>query len=424
MSVSVCREEHVPVFNLVGVNHKTLPLEQREIFARMNSDSTALLRSVASHCALDEVAVLSTCNRFEIITAGCESEKNILNFIESRIKKPLELDHFYRLRNEDTLRHFFRVASSLDSMVVGEAQILGQVKDAYRKSAASGYAGKYLHHLFQFAFRLAKKIRTSTGVSEKGISLSYIAVKLAQQIFGDLSGRTVLVIGSGQMGELAAVHLKSYGCDNIIVANRTLERASELAKRLGGSAVSFTEVERYVLQSDVVIGSVSVEQPILKTSSLRERRSNKPVFLIDLGVPRNFPTALGEIDNVYLYDIDDLGKISDENRELREEAARDAEVIIEYGVHQFEKWLRKIAVEPAVVDMRTRVAAVCQSELQKGLENIIESDELSRVLPDLSYRISQKVSHDFSQTCNTCVCKDLDDMSLFPILLDPKADKG
>ena len=410
----------MPVFNLVGVNHRVLALDQREVFAGIESDPLELLRSVSRSCADAEVAVLSTCNRFEIISIGSDAEGHILDFLSSRLRRAVPLDRLYRLRGQETLRHVFRVAASMDSAVLGEPQIISQVKEAYRRSIACGCAGKYLHQLFQFAFRLSKKIRTNTGIAERGISLSYIAVKLAEQLFESLANCRVLVIGAGEMAELLAVHLRTYGCRDITIANRTIEHAVSLAERVDGAAVSFAEAERCAACADVVISSTAAAEPILKTSFFSSLKRQMPLFVIDFGVPRNIAAGVGDLENIYLYDIDDLGRIAQQNQGLRLEAAKDAEVMVEYGVREFEKLLHRIALQPEIVDFRGRVQKICTVELQRSLADVLDEDELGRILPELSRRIGSKVMHDATTAFKHCGCRDIEDPLILPCFFDER----
>ena len=381
--------------NLVGVSHKTLSVEGREALARVTGGKPGkeALRELAMKVGLKEGALISTCNRFEVISVGDDREDSIVSFLGAALPNVPINTAVYRLKDREAVRHLFKVAGSLDSLAVGEAQILGQVKDAYNDAVGEKFAGRYLHSLFQFAFRLAKRVKGETAVSERGISVSYIAVQLSARIFEDLSDKSVLIIGSGKMAELTALHLKNKGCTRIVVANRTLERAVELASQLGGSAIRLDEIGHALEQVDMVIGSIYADATVLDVNVVKRRKKRSPLFLIDLGVPRNFSPALGEIDGVYLYNIDDLGKIADENRSLREEASKDAEVIIDYGVFRFESWLRRVGNASTVVGLRERIRELCTSELENAFRRRPEDLELGVITDKVSHAISQKVSH-------------------------------
>jgi len=400
--VGTQRKEGLPPdIHLMGVNHKTLSVMEREALARVEKNRTDLLGDLRRGCEMGEVSLLSTCNRFEVLYVGNNAASEVINILQATLDVPISSSSFYRYRNEEAYRHLFNVASSLDSMVVGEAQILGQVREAYRKSVALGYAGRYLHQLYQQALRIAKKVRTHTKIAERGVSISSIAVRLAQQIFGELSDRTVLIVGSGKMAELAALHLKTNGCENIIVANRTQERAVELAEQIGGKSISLSEIAVHLSQVDVVIGSIAIDRPLIEISSLVKTKRAKPIFLIDLGVPRNFSPSLAKVDDVYLYNIDDLAVLAEENKALRDDAAKDAELIVEYGVFQFSRWLKKVAADPDVIDFRKKVESVCDFELRRVLEKTVEPDRVSEILPELSHRISQKLSHEVTRVMSS-----------------------
>jgi len=383
-----------PRLVLTGVSFRTLDIEWREKLAQRAPKPEQLAHQIVQKGLAKEAAVISTCNRFEILSVGGDGG-GIRGFFESLIDSPItQPDTLYQYLDAKAVRHLYRVSSSLDSMVVGEAQILGQVKRAYQQAVEVGSIGSHLHHLFQSAFHVAKKVRAHTDIAQHGVSLSYVAVKLAQQIFSDLGAVSVLVIGSGEMAELSALHLCSHGCQKIVVANRTVERAAELAARFGGLAVSLGDVDRVLDQVDIVIGSISIDRPLLTRASLRSRRGDRPLFLIDLGVPRNFSSELSDLDNVYLYNIDDLATIASDNKALRDAAAKDAEIVIEYGLMQFERWRAKLAVQPDIIDLRASIQRICATELEQNLRHIegISPD----VVAHLAYAISQKVGHELT----------------------------
>lgn len=384
-----------PRLVLTGVSYKTLTIDGRERLARAIPEPELLAERVVREGLATEAAVISTCNRFEIVSVGGEGG-GIRRFFESLIGSASNPDDvLYQYLDDSAVRHLYRVSSSLDSMIVGEAQILGQVKKAYQRAIEVGSVGSHLHHLFQSAFNVAKKVRAHTDIAQHGVSVSYVAVRLAEQIFSDLGTATVLIFGSGEMAELAALHLCSRGCRKIIVANRTVEKAAQLAERFGGSAVSLGDVDRVLDQADIVIGSISIDKPIVTRAALRSRQGDRPLFLIDLGVPRNFSPELAELDSVYLYNIDDLSGIADENRALREAAAQEAELIIEYGLAQFERWRQKRVAQPEIVDLRERVREICEREVRELLGSAeLATDETAE---RLAHAISQKISHELTR---------------------------
>ena len=383
-----------PPVVLTGVSFRTLDLNGREKLARHAPQPEHLAQRIVKEGLAKEAAVISTCNRFEILSVG-GTGAGIRSFFESIIGvKATSHEQLYQLHDQRAVRHLYRVSASLDSMVLGEAQILGQVKQAYRQAVQAGSIGAHLHHLFQSTFNVAKKVHSHTEIAQHGVSVSYVAVRLAQQIFSNLGDTTVLIIGSGEMAELSALHLCSHGCKRIIVANRTVERAAELAERFGGVAVALADIERILDQVDIVISSVSVDHPILTRRSISLRGKNKPLFLIDLGLPRNIAPELSELESIYLYNIDDLATIATENRALREAAAQEAELIIEYGLLQFERWRAKVTAQPEIVDLRARVQRICSDEVARVVTKDLNIQE--ELATKLAYAISQKVAHELT----------------------------
>jgi glutamyl-tRNA reductase len=384
-----------PKLLVTGVSFRTVGVEWREKLAQRAPQPEKIADSVVRAGLAREAAVVSTCNRFEIVSAGGDGG-GIKSFFQSLIDFPGHADAaLYQLRDTDAVRHLYRVSASLDSMVIGEVQILGQVKKAYQQAVQQGCVGFHLHHLFQSAFQVAKKVRSHTDVASHGVSLSYVAVRLAQQIFRDLSETSVVIVGSGEMAELAALHLCSHGCRKIIVANRTVERAAQLAERFGGFAVSLADLDRVLDTADIVIGSISIDRPILSRSGVESRRTERPLFLIDLGVPRNFGSDLSEVDNVYLYNVDDLASVAAENKALRDAAAKEAEIVIDYGLLQFERWRRKLEVQPEIVDLRRAIESICRTEVVEGL-SAQGAAVSAEVVQRISHAISQKVGHELT----------------------------
>lgn len=399
---------------LVGVNHRTLSVDHRELIASL--DTSSVLKELSSDQGV-ETAILSTCNRFEILSIGAKAVTNVVDRFSDSIGQDLPFDSIYSYQDSEAVRHFFRVASSLDSMVLGEPQILGQVKNAYEQAKERGSLGPQMHRLFQFAFRTAKKVRLNTGISENAVSVSYLAVRLAEQVFGDLSQRSALVIGSGETAELAVLHLKSRGCGDIIIANRTVNKAAVLAERVGGTAIGLDRVSTVLDKVDIVFGSIQIDRPVLRASSLASRDPRNAMLLIDLGVPRNFAPLLGERDGVYLYNVDDLERLADENRNLRKEAASDAEIIVEHGLFQFERWLQRFSMQPELVDIRSRVQGICEAELRKSLKSHTNLESVESVIPELSRSLGRKLAHDVTKVIEEHSGSDLE-LTLSKLLED------
>jgi glutamyl-tRNA reductase len=359
---------------IFGVNHQTAPVAVREKLAYAEAEiMPALLRLKQQATSLNEAALVSTCNRVEVIGAGADPERAAQDTVQflatDRMVKPeLFQSAVYSLEARAAARHLFRVGASLDSMVVGEPQILGQMKLAYAQAAAAGTAGAILHRAFHKAFSVAKHVRKSTLIGRGAVSVSTAAVKLAGKIFDSLSDKTVMLMGAGNMAELTARSLKRLGIESLLITSRSFDNAVSLARELGGTAVPFDNFRPYLKMADVVIGSLAVAEPVFGPaefdSIIRERRY-RPLFGIDLGVPRNFDARLNSLENVYLYDIDDLGKVALESREERQREAQRAEPIVELEVDSFMKWLAGLKLVPAIKEIRTSIEQLRMRELER-----------------------------------------------------------
>ena len=359
---------------ILGVNHRTAPVAVRERLAYADAEiTTALGRLKAASPAINEVALLSTCNRVEIVgvaQTAAHASTQATGFIAS--DRGVEARSFspslYSYEARAAVRHLFRVGASLDSMVVGEPQILGQLKNAYAQAAAAGTAGLVLHRAFHKAFAVAKRVRKATLIGHGSVSVSSAAVGLAGKIFDTLSDKTAMLIGAGKMAELTARNLKRLGIESLLITSRTFDNAVGLARELGGTAVPFDNFRPYLKMADVVIGSLAATRPVIGPeefeSVIRERRY-RPVFLIDLGVPRNFDARLHDMENVYLYDIDDLSTVVHESRGEREREASKAEEMVELEVESFLKWLDGLDLVPAIKDIRSSVEQLRDDELAR-----------------------------------------------------------
>ena len=321
---------------IVGVSHKTAPVEIRERLAFPEDALQAALAELVGRERIAEAMILSTCNRVEIVAEGPDDDP-IRNFLCEYHSIPTDAvsKHLYSFKNTDAIRHVFRVTASLDSMMVGEPQILGQVKEAFRIASDAGTIGMHLSALMNRAFAVAKKVRSETGISQSAVSISYAAVELARKIFGDLHGKTVMIIGASKMGELAAKHLRRNGVSSVLVTNRTFERAVELAKIFEGAAVPFEHIADHMDRADIVITSTGAPHFIITkpvAEQLIHRRKNKPVFFIDIAVPRDVDPSVNDLDNIFLYDIDDLQQVVDSNMKERLNEATRAEEIVDHEV--------------------------------------------------------------------------------------------
>jgi glutamyl-tRNA reductase len=358
---------------VVGLNHKTTPIEWRE---RLHFPTDTLedpLEKLAHYTEGGERVILSTCNRVEIyghvrhLAHGSSRLQQFLSDYHGIVADTLT-PYLYAHHGETALRHLFRVVSSLDSLVIGEPQIAAQVKEAFAIARHANATGTVFNQVFERAFAVAKRVRTETRIGEQAVSVSYAAVELAKKIFQDLSAKTVLILGAGEMSELTARHLISQGVRHLLVANRTLEHATDLASRLQGQGVALAELGTYLHQADIIVSSTGAPDIVLHKADVQsalKRRKNRPMFFIDIAVPRDIDPAVNGLANVYLYDIDDLQHVVEENRKAREREAVLAEAIITREVEDVLKWFDEQQVVPAVVRLRRKAEAIRHQELEK-----------------------------------------------------------
>ena len=389
---------------LIGVNHKTAPVEIRERLAFSDEACAAGLRRIVDGNVVREGLIVSTCNRVEILSAttsellesGAGQVTNFLDVAGSLPAGFLER-HIYRHTDEDAVRHLFRVASSLDSMVVGEPQVLGQVRHAYSLAVEVGTAGRVLNRLVHHTFRVAKRVRTETGIAANAVSISYMAVELGKKIFDSLKGSTVLLIGAGEMAELSARHLMNAGAARVVIANRTEETARQIADEFGGVSISLDQMDQFLAEADVVICSTGAPTYVLteeRTRKALERRRNRPTCLIDISVPRNIDPAIGNIPNIFLFDIDDLESVITSNIREREREAERAELIVQSEVMQFQQTLRLMDVGPSIGALREKLQEVARAEMarqRKRLGPLTKDQEAA--IESLLMSTVNKISH-------------------------------
>lgn len=388
---------------IVGLNHRTAELGVREAVAFPDEQLDDVNRNLCSLEGLDEAAVVCTCNRVEVVgctRVGGEVTGRIAEFL--RRAQPDERSHdlaphLYNYTGRDAVRHLFRVASSLDSMVVGEPQILGQLKQFYARAASVGATGAVLHRWFHKAFSVAKRVRTETAIAGRAVSVSSAAVELAASIFDHLQGKTALLIGAGKMGQLAARHLLANGVGDLMVTNRTFDRAVEVARDFRATPLPFDHFAKYLPMADIVIGSTAAASYVLTEpmvhDALRERKG-RPMLCIDLSVPRNFEPRINAVDNVYLYDVDDLGQLTEENLDERHREADKAERIVSEEVEAFWRWLGHLEVVPTIVALREKMEAIRRAELQKTLHGLKELGPRERdALESMTEAIVNKILH-------------------------------
>ncbi len=360
---------------LVGLSHHTAPVEVREQLAFDNGRFEPALRGLVALPAVDECVIVSTCNRVEVLACGPSGDAvaaALPAFLaaEHGVAPEAIGDRLYTYRGREAVRHLFRVAASLDSMVVGEPQILGQLKEQYQIAAALGASGRVLHRAFHKAFSAAKRVRSETGIAARAVSVGSAAVELAKEIFDRFQDKTALLIGAGAMGELTARALLALGTGTLMVVNRTFERASAIAGELDGIAVPFDKLGRTLPLADLVISAAGGDRPLLGRAdvhdAMRERRG-KPMFLIDLAVPRSFEPSINALDGVYLYDIDDLEGVIADNKGARAGEAAIAERIVEGEVDTFCKWLDGLDAVPTMVELREKIERIREGEIARYL---------------------------------------------------------
>ncbi len=369
---------------LLGVNHKTTPVEVREKIALSTGYEEPLI-ALKNITGVKEYYLLSTCNRVELLLvtdAGAEVEDAIIEFLfGSRIPREECRNYLYLHYGEEAIHHLFMVAASLDSMVVGEAQILGQLKEAYRHAAQFNCTGPLLNKLLHKSFSVAKRVRTETAIGSSAVSISYAAVQLAKKIFGNLQEKKVMLVGAGEMAELAAEHLVGQGVGSVVVANRTLARAVDLAKRFNGTAVSIEELVSQLEHVDIIISSTGATDIILykeQVKAIMRSRMNKPLFFIDIAVPRDLDPKLIDIDNVYLYDIDDLSSVVEMNKSERDKEAIKASRIVDEETLKFQRWCQGMAVTPTIQALKSRIESIGRNELERTLTRMGDISEKDR----------------------------------------------
>jgi glutamyl-tRNA reductase len=389
---------------IVGLNHRSAPIDVREGVAIEHSYVRNALKKLRQYSAVHEGVILSTCNRVEVVAAtsdGQAASEAIGAFLDGqraeRHAAPLE-GHVYSYQGAEAVRHLFRVAASLDSMVVGEPQILGQLKEYYDAAQAAGTVGSILHRLFHRSFSVAKRVRSETAIGSGAVSVSSVAVELAKRIFDRFDDKTVMLIGAGKMGDLMARYLQGSGVHSMMVTNRTFERAVELAEKIKGSPIRFEDFPRYLKLADLVIGCAGAPDMIIDASLiervLRERKQ-KTMFLIDIGDRRNFDPKINDLDNAYLYNIDDLRSVAEGNLQGRTSEAEKAEAIVQEEVEGFLRWFGALDQVPTITALRQRFEEVRRQEIERGLGRGLKdlSPAQRGALDDLTSAMINKLLH-------------------------------
>ncbi|MEW8511984.1 MAG: glutamyl-tRNA reductase [Candidatus Thiodiazotropha sp.] len=383
----------------LGLNHKTAPVDIREKVTFGPDIIAGALRSLQENPAVEETVILSTCNRTELYCSLSQEDhepladwvSNFHGLSEDRIT-PYLYSHF----GLDAVKHLLRVSCGLDSLVLGEPQILGQVKSAFQTATDAGTTGKMLFKLFQHAFTAAKQIRTDTAIGNSPVSVAFAAVSLAKQIFSELSEQTALLIGAGETVELAARHLSQNGIGRIIVANRTVERAHTLAAQFDGYAIALTELSGHLAEADIVISSTASPLPVLGKgsveSALKERR-HRPIFMVDIAVPRDIEPEVADLSDIYLYTVDDLDEVIQENMRSREEAAEQAEEIIDHYVGEYMGWLRSLDAVGLIQDYRNYAERLRDEVMQKALGQLGRGKPPEEVVQFIAHTLTNKLLH-------------------------------
>jgi len=409
----------------LGINHQTAPVEIREKVTFAPEQMTQALQQAAQLDEVNEAVIVSTCNRTELY---CEVSEQYQNSLKHWLAEFHQLDagelepYIYQYQDQEATRHLFRVASGLDSMVLGEPQILGQLKSAYDVACSSSVVKTVLGRLFQHGFTVGKRVRTDTAIGSNPVSVAFAAVSLSKQIFGDLSQLHALMIGAGETIELAARHLKGQGIGGLTIANRTLERAQNLADELGADAVTIGEIPERLVNADIVVSSTASQLPILgkgATETALKKRKHRPIFMVDLAVPRDIEPQVGALDDVYLYTVDDLKEVIDENRRSREEAASEALDIIHSEVIHFDHWIKTHQSADEIRKLRSTAELKKQECLKKAYGMLENNEDMDKILQTLASNLTNKLIHGPTVEMRKALKEnDVDKIELLHSLLD------
>jgi glutamyl-tRNA reductase len=394
---------------LIGLNHKSAPINIREKLALSKNDTIHAMNELMQIPFFWEMCIFSTCNRVEILVVSNLSDEVVRRQVTDKwfeyLSTHREIDkhelqpYFYIHQDLNAVRHIFRVASSLDSMIIGEPQILGQIKESYRQAVRKKTAGVLINRLLHRTFSVAKRVRSETGIGDSAISISYAAIELGRKIFGSLRNKPVLLIGAGEMAELAVDHLIRHHAGKIFVANRTYDRGMQLASRYNGCAIRFEELLDQLINVDIVISSTSASACILTKKQMKKvmkLRKQRPIFFIDIAVPRDIDPDINQLENAYLYDIDDLQDVIDTNVNQRKKEALRAERIIDEAVVRFEEWLNNLDIVPTIKALRNKLEEITRFEIHKTCQSLQKKDieQLYPALEKMGSAIMNKFLHD------------------------------
>lgn len=383
----------------LGLNHTTAPVEIREKVAFSGEILPDVLSELKQKDGIDEVAILSTCNRTEIYCSlEANSQQELIAWLSRFHKLTLQDIHpfMYTYPDANAVKHLLRVACGLDSMVLGEPQVLGQLKSAYRAAVSAGSIGQLLGRLFQHSFHVAKEIRSNTEIGNHPVSIAFAAVRLGQQIFGNLTDRTALLVGAGETIELTARHLHDKGLHRMIIANRTLERSQHLANEFSGYAIGLDDIPNHLDEADIIITATGSQLPLITREMVRQaikKRKHRPMYIVDIAVPRDVEPQAGELDDVYLYTVDDLQGVIDDNIRNRAEAAKQAEEIIDTQVSQFMDWMYSLDTVSTIRAIRDHAEKVQQEAVESALRRLQQGDNPEALLHELGRTLTNKLIH-------------------------------
>ena len=386
----------------IGLNHESAPVAVREKLSLSKEGLSHALNGLKYFPGVEETLILSTCNRVEfylVAQDAGQSEHAVDTLLEGYFnKESFNIhDYLYCYRHEEAIAHLFRVTAGMDSMVIGEPQITGQVKEAYRQAVVENTVGTILNRFLHKTFSVAKRVRTETELASRAVSVSYVAVELAKKIFEDLRGHAVMLIGAGEMAELAATHLNAQGVEKMIVASRTLEHARRLAEKFHGIPIPLDKISENLAVPDILICSTAADHYILGPDEIKNAlrlRKRKPVFIIDIAVPRNIDPRVNELESVYLYDMDDLQSVVQANLEARKKELKKAEVIVTDEVNNFVAWIESLHVVPTIVSLRTKIDTVRQQELEEALSSLKGlTDEQKKTITSMTHALTNKILH-------------------------------
>ena len=400
----------------LGINHKTAPLDLRERLAFTPQSMPEALLSLKKLKHIEEASILSTCNRTEIYCVTSEdNDQAIIQWFSKfhGIDVDKIKEHLYLHAHEETIRHAMEVACGLDSMILGEPQIAGQMKDAYALANENGTIGQLLGKLYQRAFAVSKQVRTDTDIGSSPVSVAFAAVSLAKQIFGDLKQTTVLLVGAGETIELTTQHLHAQGVKNIIIANRSVERAQKLAEEFDGEAISLQHIGSHLYRCDIVIASTASPLPIIGKGTVEralKQRKRDPIFMVDLAVPRDIEPEVSELDDIYLYSVDDLQSVIEENMENRQQAALQAHDIIDVQVNHFLDWQRSLGAVDVIAQIRQHTQNISDEVLNKAKKQLAAGQSADEVLDYLSHTLTNKFLHQPSTYLRQASQDDRDDI--------------